>query len=159
MIILTFHQRSSHNFTPRFSLPFIFRRFIITLKTPVLHFTSLHFTSLHFTSLHITTLHLTVLYLHLLSFALLCFTSLHFTSLHFTSLHFTLLYFTSLHLLHSPFPPCLSLHPLNLTIFLSGRPSVCWHTVYQLASNKTDFRGIWCWGHPLKSAQKLRILL
>jgi hypothetical protein len=42
-IIYTFHQRSSHSFTPSSSLSSTFRRFINTLQIPSFHFTYNYF--------------------------------------------------------------------------------------------------------------------
>ena len=118
----------SVHFTPNFSLPATFRRFVITLQIRSLHFTSLpffisghfqtfyHHASNPFTSLHFTSL--PIFHFQPLSDVLSSrFKSVHFTphfslpatfkcfiitpqirSLHFNFHHFTSLHFTSLHL-------------------------------------------------------------
>ena len=88
MIIHTFYQRSSLHFTHHFSLPYTFRRIIITLQIPSLHFTSLQFTSIHFTSLIIT--FLTLFLKTCTHISPKIFTSLH--SPFFTTHHFSLPY-------------------------------------------------------------------
>ena len=133
--VLSSRFKSVH-FTPNFSLPATFRRFVITLQIRSLHFTSLPF----FISGHVQTF-----YRH----ASNPFTSLHFTphfslpatfrllSSRFKSVQFTSLHFTPHFSLPATFRRFIitlqirSLHFTSLPFFISGH----FQTFYHHASN------------------------